>query len=191
MTNTQRNFSSRNVALAWIAGGAVWSLNGLIGLRAHVGTGGLYAAEVVWLAVHGLVLIGIVGLLRSGATGDLRWGQAGLGLAAIARILFICLEVASIILGTDNLPVFPVAVISTGVGMLIGGMAVARAGHWSGWARIAPLAMGAYPFLFIVPIFAATGARPPDVIIAGWGVAIAAVGFAMASHRANAEFSPV
>ncbi len=169
----------------------MWSLNALVGLRAHAGTGGFYAAEVVWLAVHGLVLIGIVGLLRSGATGDLRWGQAGLGLAAIGRILFICFEAASIILASDNLPVFPVAVMSTGVGMLIGGMAVARAGHWSGWTRFAPLVMGAYPFLLIVPVFAATGARPPDVIIAGWGATIAAVGVAMATHRAPAELSHV
>jgi len=179
MNDTKNTLLDRIVPMAWIVGGAVWTLNGLLGLRAHVGTGGFYAAEGAWLVVHVLVLVGIIGLLRSGVTGGRRWGQAGLGLAGVARVLFIGLEVASIVLGRDNLPPFPIAVVSTGIGMLVAGIAVVRASRWSGWSRFTPLAMGAYPFLFIVPVFAATGERPPDALIAGWGLTMVAIGLAL------------
>jgi len=175
--------SDRQLAFVWIAGGAAWFVNGLAGLRAEGGTSGFYAAEVAWIVVHVLVLAGITGLRRSGATGRHRWGGGALSLAAAGRVLFIAFEIASIVLGDDDLPVFPLAVVSTGLGMTVGGAAIARAGQWRGWGRLAPLAMGAYPFLVIVPVFAVTGERPPDVIVAGWGLTIAAVGVATAAQR--------
>src|SRR5690349_19331132 len=107
--------------------GVAWVTTGLLGLSAGDGTPGFYATEVAWLVVHALVLVGIVGLLRSGATGALRWGRNGLLLAAVARGLFFAFEVAAIVQGTDELPVFPLAVVGTGVGMLVGGAAIVRA----------------------------------------------------------------
>ncbi len=79
------------------------------------------------------------------------------------------LEVGSIILGRDDLP-FPIAVVSTGLGMVVAGAAIARAGRWTGWGRWAPLMMGIYPFVAIVPWFAATGERPPTCwsLAGGW-----------------------
>lgn len=176
---------SRRTAAAWLLGGAAWVATGLLGLSAVDGTGGYYVTEVSWLAVHALVLVGIVGLLRSGATGDLRWGRGAFLLAAIARVLFFCFEVAAIVQGTDELPVFPIAVIGTGIGMLVGGVAVIRAGRWTGWGRFAPAAVGAYPFLVIVPVFAATGDRPADALVAGWGLTLLLVGAALATRPAT------
>lgn len=175
---------SRRAAAAWLIGGATWVATGLLGLSAVDGTGGYYVTEVAWLAVHALVLVGIVGLLRSGSTGDLRWGRGALLLAAIARVLFFCFEVAAIVQGTDELPVFPIAVVGTGIGLLVGGVAIIRAGHWTGWGRFAPAAVGAYPFLVIVPVFAATGDRPADVLVAGWGLTLLLVGVALATRPA-------
>lgn len=170
---------------AWLIGGIAWAVTGLAGLSATDATGGFYATEVSWLIVHAFVLVGILGLLQSGSTGDLRWGRVGLQLAAIARVLFFCFEVAAIVKGTDELAFFPIAVIGTGVGMLAGGVAIIRAGRWTGWGRFAPAAVGAYPFLIIVPVFAATGHRPADALVAGWGLAILAVGVALATRSAN------
>jgi len=185
--------SSERAALAWIAGGLGWIVTLQVGLRATEGTGGFYATEVALLPVHGLVLAGIIGLWRSDATGDAPWGRRGLGLAAFGRVAFIGLEIGSIIQGSDDLP-FPIAVVLTGVGMLVAGAAIARAGRWRGWTRWTPLAMGAYPFLVIVPVFAATGERPADALVAGWGLAIVAVGVAMRHasrqtqlHRSDTE----
>lgn len=165
---------------AWLLGGIAWVTTALLGLSAVNGTGGFYATEAAWLVVHALVLVGIIGLLRSGLTGELRWGRTGLQLAAVARVLFFCFEVAAIVRGTDELAVFPVAVISSGVGMLLGGAAMVRSNRWQGWGRFAPLTVGAYPFIAIFPVFAATGGRPPDALVAGWGLPLIAVGIALA-----------
>lgn len=181
---------SRTGAVAWIGGGTAWAATALFGLRAADGSVGFFVAETSWLIVHAFVLVGIVALLRSRATGRARWGQAGLALAAIARLLFMCLEVAAIIEGDDDVALFPLAVIGTGIGMLVGGLAILLSGEWTGWARFAPLAVGAYPLLAIVPVFAATGDRPPDVLIAGWGLAIAAVGLAFITQPTTSEVRP-
>ncbi len=173
--------NERQWTAGWLGGGIIWVITGLVGLSAPDRSAGFYAAEIAWLVVHALVLVGIVGLLQSGATGSLRWGRTGLQFAAVARVLFFAFEVAAIVRGTDELAVFPIAVVGTGVGMLIGGSAIARVGHWQGWRRFAPLAVGAYPFLIIVPVFAATGSRPPDAIVAGWGLTLIAVGIAAAN----------
>lgn len=171
---------SRLVAAAWVVGGVAWVTTGLLGLSAVDGTGGFYVTEVAWLVVHTLVLVGIVGLIRAGDTGDLRWGRAALQLAAVGRVLFLCFEVAAIVQGTDELAVFPLAVISTAVGMTVGGVAIINAGRWTGWGRFTPLAVGVYPFLAIFPVFAETGDRPPDALVAGWGLTLIGVGIALA-----------
>lgn len=178
---------SRSVAAPWLVAGAAWVVTGLLGLSAAGGTGGFYATEVSWLVVHALVFVGLVGLLRSGVTGELRWGRAALLLAAVARVLFFCFEVASIVKGTDELAVFPIAVVGSGLGLLVGGVAIIRAGRWRGWGRYTPAAVGAYPFLAIVPVFVATGDRPPDALVAGWGLTLLLLGIALVVRR---ESSP-
>lgn len=173
----------------WIVAGVAWATTGLSGLSAADGSPAFYASEVAWVVVHVLVLVGIVGLLRADLVGRSVWGRGGLRLAAVGRVLFICFELAAIVQGTDELPVFPVAVISTGIGMLVGGVAIARGRRWSGCGRFAPLSVGAYPFLFIVPLFAATGSRPPDAVVAGWGISLVLVGLALAVRAPSS--SPV
>ena len=166
--------------VGWMVGGAAWIATGLVGLSATDGTGGFYAAEAVWLVVHLLILLGLVGLVRSDTVGGLGWGAKGFLVAIGGRVIFFAAEVASIVVGHDELFVFPPAVVLTAVGMVVGGLAVVRAGRWKGALRFAPLAMGAYPFLAIFPVFAATGERPPDMVVACWGVTMLAIGLAMA-----------
>lgn len=178
----EANVQESRWAAAWLVGGVAWVITGLLGLSAPDRSAAFYAAEIAWLVVHALVLVGILGLLRSGVTGSLQWGRVGLQLAAFARVLFFAFEIAAIVRGTDELAVFPVAVIGTGLGMLIGGSAIVRAGCLRGWRKFAPLAVGAYPFLAIVPVFAATGSRPPDLLVAGWGLTLIAVGLAVSQR---------
>jgi hypothetical protein len=171
---------SRWTATAWLLGGLAWVTNGLVGLGASDGTAGFYVSEVAWLFVHAAVLVGIVGLRRSGATGGLRWGRVALELAIVARVLFFAFEVVAIARATDEIAVFPLAVVGSGLGLLVGGIAIVRAGRWQGWTRYLPTLAGAYPFLAIVPVFAVTGSRPPDAVVAGWGLTFVAVGAALA-----------
>lgn len=176
--------------VGWMVGGAAWIATGLVGLSATDGTGGFYAAETAWVVVHLLILVGLVGLVRSDAVGDLGWGAKGFLVAIGGRVIFSAAEFAAIVVGHDELPVFPPAVILTGVGMTVGGFAVVRAGRWKGPLRFAPLAMGVYPFLAIFPVFAATGERPPDMVVAGWGVTMLATGLAMARNYGRSERRP-
>ena len=176
--------------VGWTVGGAAWIATGLVGLSATDGTGGFYAAETAWLVVHLLILLGLVGLVRSDAVGDLAWGTTGFTVAIGGRVIFLAAEVASIVVGRDELFVFPPAVILTAVGMVVGGIAVVRAGRWKGALRFAPLAMGTYPFLAIFPILAATGERPPDMILACWGVTMLAIGLAMARSYGRSARRP-
>lgn len=164
-------------AACLLIGGLVWTLTALVGLGAADGSSGFYVAEASFIAVHVLVLTGLVALAQSSAAMQ-RWARRGLWLAVVGRVLFVVAEAAAIIVGKDELPVFPPAVAMTGVGMVVGGIGIARTARWAGWRRWTPLAMGVYPFLAIIPLFAVTGDRP-DAAVAGWGLVQAAVGLAM------------
>jgi hypothetical protein len=170
--------------VGWMVGGIAWVATGLVGLGATVGTGGFYAAETAWLVVHLLILVGLAGLVRSGAVGELAWGTRGFAVAILGRIIFLVAEVAAIALGRDDLFLFPVAAVLTGVGMIVGGLAVVRAGRWEGPLRFAPLAMGVYPFVAMFPVLAVTGERP-DAMLSCWGVLMLAVGLAMTRATAT------
>jgi hypothetical protein len=165
-------------AVGWMVGGMAWVATGLIGLGATDGTGGFYAAEAAWLAVHLLILLGLVGMVRSDAVGGLAWGSRGFAAAIVGRIIFLVAELVAIVVGNGDLFLFPVAAVLTGVGMIVGGLAVVRAGRWKGALRFAPLAMGAYPFVAMFPVLAVTGERP-DTMLACWGLMMLAVGLAM------------
>ena len=170
-------------AIGWMAGGIAWIVTGFTGLGATDGTAGFYTTETAWLVVHVLLLVGLVGLFRSGATGALTWGARGFAVAILGRVIFLLGELAALVVGHDDLFLFPVAAVLTGVGMITGGLAVVRAGRWEGRLRYAPLAMGAYPFVAMFPVLAVTGQRP-DALLSCWGLTMVAVGLAMARATA-------
>ncbi len=168
--------------VGWMVGGIAWVVTGFAGLSATDGTGGFYTTETAYLVVHLLILVGLVGLLRSGATGDLAWGTKGFAVATVGRIIFFLGELAALVVGHDDLFLFPVAAVLTGGGMIAGGLAVVRAGRWEGPLRYAPLAMGLYPFVAMFPVLAITGDRP-NALLSCWGLPMIAVGLAMTRVR--------
>lgn len=174
--------SNRLLAAVWGAAGLGWVTNAVLGLDAGDATGGFYATEAVWLVVHALVLVGLVGLRRARVVAESRWGRRALDVAIAGRVVFFGAELASMAVGHDELPVFPVAVVATGIGMLITGVAVLRSGSWRGWPGLALAAMGAYPFLLIVPVFAITGERPPNLVVASWGLTFLGIAAAVAAR---------
>lgn len=175
---------ARWAAVGWIAGGIAWVATGLLGLGAADGTAAFYTAETAWLVVHLLILAGLVGLARSGAVGDLAWGTTGLRVAIVGRVTFLVAELASLAVGHDDVFLLPVAAVLTGAGMTGAGLAVVRAGRWTGPLRYAPLAMGVYPFVAMFPVLAVTGERP-DTILSCWGLLMLAVGLAMTRATAT------
>lgn len=174
--------TTKTTAMLWGAGGMAWVANGTLGLDAAPGSDGFYVTETVWLGVHALVLGGLVGLDRLGVTGDLRWGKIGLRLAIAGRILFLTAESVAIAVASDDLPLFPAAAVTTGLGMLAAGAAIIRARRLTGWQRYLPITVGAYPFIFMFPVLAVTGERP-DLAITAWGLTF--IGVAIALWPAN------
>jgi hypothetical protein len=111
-------------------------------------------------------------------------GKAGLRLAIVGSVLFLTAESVAMAAGNDDIPLFPLAAVTTGLGMLAAGAAIIGSRRLTGWQRYLPITVGAYPFLFRFPVLAATGERP-DLSITGWGLTF--VGVAVALWTAAVE----
>lgn len=170
--------TAKTTTMLWAAAGVAWVANGALGLGAADNSGGFYVSESVWLGVHTLVLLGLVGLGQLGVTGDSQRGKAGLRLAVVGRILFLAAEAVSIVVGHDDVPLLPLAAATTALGMLGVGGAIVGAGRLTGWQRYLPLVMGAYPLVFIFPLVAVTGERP-NLAVTGWGLTLLGVAVAL------------
>lgn len=129
---------------------------------------------------HLLVLIGVLGFARSGVAGNSWLAKIGLGLALLASLVFIPAEfliqtrydLGEMLLGF--------CAPLQGLGMTLAGIAVLRAAIWQGWPRFTPLLCGLYPFLVMIPVFAATGG-PNFWAIAGVQVPYLLLGLALYS----------
>lgn len=174
---------------AWALAGVLWVVNGLTGLDAAGHSREFYVMAAVFIAVHLLVLIGLVGLVREGVTGDSTWGRWGLYLAIFGRILFVAAEATLLTMGyeDENVVILPIAALSTAIGMLVAGIAAVRARRWDGWRRFAPLVMGIYPFLLMFPILAVTGTRP-NLMVSLWGLTFLVIAAAFATARVSEGF---
>ena len=108
--------------------------------------------SLVWGAAQVLIVIGLVGFARSGATPG-RSGRAGARAAVAGAVLYVFAHAVSI-LAQDALLDDPIAIVamtlfgvgtaSTAVGLLMAGTATLRSRTWSGWRRWSPLSLGAW-----------------------------------------------
>ncbi|MCB0185370.1 MAG: hypothetical protein KDE31_13955, partial [Caldilineaceae bacterium] len=99
------------------------------------------------------------------------------GLAASGHLIFVLVEIHSLIIGELS-PLFPAAPMLSAVGILLTGIAVLRARQWHGWTRWLPLITGVYPFLFMFPFVAVTGSTL-DIAIGFWGLVRFGLGLAI------------
>lgn len=76
---------------------------------------------------------------------------------------------------------FPFGAFLLGLGMLIVGIQVIRAGELKGWKRYTPLLVGLYPFVCMFPIVLITGS-PSIYAILLWGVPWKIMGCALLSE---------
>ena len=141
----------------------------------------LAIADVFWIGIQSLLLIGVVGLALSGAAPG--WfGGIYLGIALLGRVDFVVAEIHALInvltSGDDTSILLPLGPLITAVGMTLVGVAVLRAKHWRGWQRFTPLLAGIYPFVAMFPFIFITG-EPNILAIAGWGLTWLLLGYAM------------
>ena len=138
---------------------------------------------MLWIVVHLLLLIGVVGLALSGAAPGWFGGMA-LGIALLGRMDFVLAEIHSLSIGDDTSFLLPLGALITAVGMTLVGIAVLRARRWGGWQRFTPLLVGGYPFVAMFPFVFITG-EPNQLAIAGWGLLWFLLGYAMWSSVAE------
>ncbi len=148
---------------------------------------GFFVAESSFLLNHLLLLVGLIGLGRSGAAGVGRLGRYGVGTAVAGMALLSLCEVRAMTLvnatwpspQTDLLDMgYGVATIAIGVGLILAGIAVLRTGRWSGWPKYITLACGLAVFLMVLP-----GVFGPflvgRLVLTAWMLMFAALGVAL------------
>jgi hypothetical protein len=156
----------------WCAAGAVVGvIGGLVTafVPASVGTDrysypytptGYVIAEASFAVNHILLLVGLLGLARSGVLGDGRLGRlgvwtAGIGMAGLTGCEFVSMSLANSAYPTsrtDALDVgYGVSSLLIATGLILAGIAVVRARRWTGWARYIVLACGVGFFVFALP----------------------------------------
>jgi hypothetical protein len=132
----------------------------------------------VVIIANTLTLVGVLGLARSGAAGEGMLAKLGLGLALLASALFLPFEV----LVAVNLELGGVALglcaLFQGLGLLLAGIAVLRAGCWGGWQRFTPLICGLYTFLVLIPALSLSDGYNAWAL-AGWQLPFALLGLAL------------
>ena len=121
---------------------------------------GFLVAQVVFILNHVLLLVGILGLARSGAAGTGLLGRVGLWISVLGMATLTVCEVGAMTLATSPYPSprtdfmdmsYGVASILIGLGLVLAGVAVARAGEWTGWHRFVALICGVAVFVIVIP----------------------------------------
>jgi hypothetical protein len=188
--------------------GAGWLVNGMVNGVVSLVTSQPYGvisqpygmvfaiADIFWVVIQSLLLIGVVGLALSGAAPG--WfGGIALGLTLLGRVDFVVAETHSLInvltIGEDTSVLLPLGALTTAVGMTLVGIAVLRAKRWGGWQRFTPLLVGIYPFVAMFPFLLITG-EPNIPAITGWGLPWLLLGYAIwtnARERRTPQSAPV
>ena len=168
----------RTAGVLCAVGGAGWLVNGMVSLVLSQPTGAAFAiSEVLWIGIHLLLLIGVVGLALLGVAPG--WfGGIALGIALLGRVDFVLAEIHSLSIGDDTSFLLPLGALITAVGMTLVGIAVLRANRWGGWQRFMPLLVGVYPFVMMFPFIFITE-EPSMLAITGWGLPWLLLGYAI------------
>ncbi len=160
---------------------------------------GFRVAQLVFMSNHVLLLVGILGLARSGAAGNGLLGRVGLWISVVGMAALTLCEVGAITLATSPYPTprtdlmdmsFGVASILIGVGLVPAGVAVAKARGWVGWRRFVVLTCGVAVFVIVIPgVFGPFLAG--RLVLAIWMLMFAALGLALYTHARVPEVEPV
>lgn len=182
----------RWAAAAGIAGGLLQTVGGVVETvdRVLPGEPGFVPRTSI-IGIAYLMLAGaVLGVGALDVAAPRRYAWIGLGVAAFGWLLS---AVAQFVLQIDfDLAVavlFPLSNALIGIGMLTVGVLALRARRWRGWRLATPLICGLYPFLVIVPVFAANGG-PVFLVLSGWGACWMLLGLAMWSSIRVSDRAP-
>ncbi len=148
---------------------------------------GFLFAHFVFMSNHVLLLVGILGLAKSGAAGSSLLGRVGLWISLVGMATLTLCEVWAMTFATSSYPgpgtdvldtSYGVASILIGIGLVLAGVAVARAGEWTGWRRFVALICGVAVFVIVIPgVFGPFLAG--RLVLAVWMLMFAALGWTL------------
>jgi hypothetical protein len=196
-TTTIASPSLRTAAGVCIAGGLLTTVASIVAgvvtdrtsvsddlFRYPFTSGGFVVFTLCGAVLHLMILLGILGLIRSGVAGDGRAARIGGPLAAGGTALLFVAELLSLLVidtaesaGSASAvgAVFGLATILATVGMLLLGVATLREGRWEDWRLFTPLLCGLV-VLVLVPIQLTSalwiGVAVYGLCFAGLGVAL-------------------
>jgi hypothetical protein len=145
--------------------------------------------QAIVIIANTLVLIGVIGLVRSGAAGDSRLAKIGLVVAVLASALFLPFEVLVAVNEELGGALLGLTALVQGLGLLLAGIAVLRAGRWSGWHRFTPLLCGLYTFVILIPALALSDGYNAWAL-AGWQIPFLLLGVALYQQRSVSVAKP-
>lgn len=156
-------------------------------------TGSFVALQVLFFLQHLGLVVTLLGVRRSGATGIGVWGAWGLAAAVTGMGLLALVELVAISAASSGVSDQPSGLLNVlygatstliGLGLVIAGAAVLRARTWTGWRRVLVLVLGIYVFVALTPALAGPFALA-RLAIAVWMLLFAALGWALMNHGAR------
>jgi hypothetical protein len=142
----------------------------------------------VWFVLAGvaaeLLALGLLGL-RSAVAG-IRLARVATAVSAAAMALFGLAHFYVLVDEDTAVGLFSAFMIVAAAGLVVTGVAVARADRWPGARRFAPLVTGVWP-LATIPAGAALGDVPHFLAVAGWGLCWVALGLVLLGTRTAAR----
>lgn len=177
----QREASSLIGLTAWalIAGGLLQIVLGIPLASLQAKEPALWQIAALNALSHLLLVVGVTGLAQSGALGRGRLAVTGLGLTFLGLAVLMLAE-AIWVLADENTAglYYGIATLTLMFGLILAGVAVLRAGRWSGWRRFTVLATGLFIPLILIPSFALPG-YGPNYAIGFWGLCWLLVGLSL------------
>ncbi|MDQ3632097.1 MAG: hypothetical protein M3417_12665 [Actinomycetota bacterium] len=163
--------SLRKAGIACIVGALITAIGGVVSQVAQASTtvsdemwsypwssGTLVPLSLLWAFAHVLILVGLLGLRRSGLAGPTRAAAVGLALALTGTALLLVGEVASIPIRDQSLDdtgpaivggVFGIGTLLSAIGLILAGKATMQAGLWRDWRRFTPLVTGVWTLILV------------------------------------------
>lgn len=198
----------RKAGIACIVGALITAIGGVVSQVAQSSTtvsdemwsypwssGTLVPLSLLWAFAHVLILVGLLGLRRSGLAGPTRAATVGLALALTGTALLLVGELASIPIRDQNVddagpaivgPVFGVGTLLSAIGLILAGKATMQAGLWRDWRRFTPLVTGVWTLVLV-------GLVSTKVMAAGiavYGLCFLALGVALYSRPSPVATRP-
>ncbi len=189
--------STRKAAVALIIGALITALGGFASQIVQASTNvsddlwrypwssdAFVPISLLWAVAHGLVIVGLLGLRRSGVAGPARSAAVGFRLAVAGTALLFAAEFASLPFASQQVDntgpalvgaAFGLGTLLSGIGLLIAGRAALQARRWDDWRRFTLLAAGGWTVVLVA--IAATKALPTGVAI--YGLCLLAIGIAL------------